>query len=334
MLSPSIQLQIGALTYGPQIAALRVRRIRLPAVDRLDVVLPTGVRLDATPGDDVTLELDGGEGSDTVFTGRVAEIRRRFDTVTVTARGGADRLARARPSLALDRITAGSAIIRIAAAAEVQTGEIADGPSLAIYAADGRATALAEVARLAAFSGASAHFDGAGRLSVPDPEQPAEPLALRYGREILAAESSEGDVSGPVPHVVGEGGDPAGPQARWVLADFDRGGAGPADARRIAIPEIRTKRDADKAGAALAAARAARAKSVRLTTFLLPALAPSLPLQLADMPGGVPLSRATVHQVVHTIRPDGAAISEIWGTGFSSEDGLLGSLLGAVGGLL
>ena len=119
-----------------------------------------------------------------------------------------------------------------------------------------------------------------------------------------------------------------------MLADFDRGSAGSADARRISIPEIRTKQDADKAAAALAAARAARAKSVRLTTFLLPALAPGLPLQLAEMPGGVPLSRATVHQVVHMVRPDGAAVSEVWGTGFSSEDSLLGSLLGAIGGLL
>jgi hypothetical protein len=334
MLSPSIQLHIGTLTYGPQIAALRLRRVRLPAVDRLDVVLPTGVRLDAAPGDDMTLDLDGGEGGDTVFTGRVAEIRRRFDTVTVTARGGADRLARTRPLLALDQITAGSAIARIATAADVEPGEIADGPTLAIYAADGRATALAEVARLAAFSGASAHFDGAGRLSVPDPEQLGEPLALRYGREILAAESGEGDASGPTLHVVGEGGNPSGRQARWVLADFDRGSTGAGDARRIALPEIRTKQDADKAAAALAAARAARAKSVRLTTFLIPALAPGLPLQLADMPDGVPLSRATVHQVVHAVRPDGAAVSDVWGTGFSSEDGLLGSLIGAVGGLL
>lgn len=334
MLSPSLQLQIGDLTYGPQIAALRLRRARLPAVDRLDVVLPTGVRLDAAAGDDVTLDLDGGEGGETVFTGRVSEIRRRFEIVIVTARGGADRLARARPSLALDQVTAGDAIRQLASAADVQTGEIAGGPQLAIYAADGRATALAEVARLAAMFGASARFDGDGLLSVPDPEQPDEPLALRYGREILAAESGEGDTSGPAPHVVGEGGDPSGPQARWVLADFDRGSAGSGDARRVSLPEIRTKADADKAAAALAAARAARAKSVRLTTFLIPALAPGLALQLADMPDGVPLGSATVHQVVHTISPGGAAVSEVWGTGFSAGDGLLGLLSGAIGGLL
>ena len=334
MHTPLIRLQIGNLTYGPQIASLRLRRTRLPAVDRLDVVLPTGVRLDAAPGDDVMLELDGGEGGDTVFTGRVAEIRRRFDTVTVTARGGADRLARARPSLALDQVTAGGAIRRIATDADVQPGEIADGPALAVYAADGRATALAEVARLAGLSGASAHFDGNGRLSVPDPQQPGEPHALRYGREILAAEAGDGDASDPVPHVVGEGGDPSGPQARWVLADFNRGSAGSGGARRIALPEIRTRQDADKAATALASARAARAKSVRLTTFLIPSLAPGLALQLADMPGGMKLSRATVHQVVHTISGTGGAVSNVWGTGFSAEDGLLGGLLGSVGGLL
>ena len=73
---------------------------------------------------------------------------------------------------------------------------------------------------------------------------------------------------------------------------------------------------------------------MRLTTFLIPSLAPGLALQLADMPGGMKLSRATVHQVVHTISGTGSAVSNVWGTGFSAEDGLLGSLLGSVGGLL
>jgi hypothetical protein len=334
MLTPAFQLRLGDRIYGPQVAALVLRRARLPATDRLEVRLPAAAPVSAAPGDPVSLELDGGEGAEVVFTGRVALLRRRFDTIELVARGGADRLARTRPVLALSRVTAGDAIRRLAEAAGVEVAELAPGPMLAIYAADGRATALAEIARLAAFSGAAAILDGEGRLSVPDPARPEIPLALRFGREILEAEATEGDDSDPAPIVTGEGGDPGGEQARWIIADFNRGSPAAADVPRIALPEIRTRADAKAAAAAIADATRARARAVRLTTFLIPGLAPGRHLSIADMPGGVPLSRATIQQVQHSVAADGMALTRLWGTGFAPANGLAGAVADAVGGLL
>lgn len=327
MLAPAFQLRLGDKIYGPQVAALTLRRTRLPATDRLEARLPAAVAVSAAPGDPVTLQLDGGEGAETVFTGRVALIRRRFEAIEVVARGGGDRLARARPVLALSQVTAGEAIQHLADAASVAVAEVAPGPTLAIYATDGRSTALAEVARLAAFTGASAFLDGEGRLSVPDPARPETPLALRYGREILEAEATEGDDSDPVPVVTGEGGDPGGDQARWIIADFNRGSPAQADAPRVALPEIRTHDDAKAAANAIADAVRARARAVRLTTFLIPALAPGKRLTIADMPGGVPIASAVVLQVQHSVAADGMALTRLWGTGFEAGGGLLGGLL-------
>lgn len=326
MLTPSFQLQLGDRIYGPQVAALVLRRARLPATDRLEVRLPAAAPVSARPGDPVTLDLNGGEGSETVFTGRIALVRRRFDAIEIVARGGADLLARARPVLALSRVTAGEAIQRLADTASVEVAEVAPGPTLAIYAADGRSTALAEVARLAGFTGAAAFLDGEGRLVVPDPARPETPLALRYGREILEAEATEGDDSDPAPVVTGEGGDPGGEQARWIIADFNRGSPPSANAPRVALPEIRTRDDAKAAAAAIADATRARARAVRLTTFLIPALAPGKRLTIADMPGGVPISRAVVLQVQHSVAANGMALTRLWGTGFEPGGGLPGGL--------
>jgi len=334
MLSPRLQLQLGDRIYGPQVAALALRRSRLPATDRLEARLPASADVSAAPGDPVTLVLDGGEGEATVFTGRLALLRRRFDAIELVARGGADRLARARPVLALAKVTAGDAIRRLAEAAGVDVAEVADGPSLAIYAIDGRATALSEIARLAAFTGASASIDGEGRLVVADPAVPAEPLPLRYGREILEAEATQGDDSDPAPVVTGEGGDPGGEQARWIIADFNRGSPPAADAPRVAMPELRTRADVQAAAAAIANARRARARAVRLTTFLISAIAPGTRLTIADMPDSVGLAEATVHQVQHSISADGIAVTRVWGTGFTGGGGLLDSLIGAVAGAL
>jgi len=332
MLIPAFQLRLGDKIYGPQVATLVLRRARLPATDRLEVRLPSAAAVSAAPGDEVSLELDGGEGSQTVFTGRVALIRRRFDAVEVVARGGADRLAHARPVLALAKVTAGEAIRRLADAAGVAVAEVAGGPTLAVYALDGRATALAEVARLAAFTGATAFLDGEGRLVVSDPAVLAEPLPLRYGREILEAEATEGEDSGPAPVVTGEGGDPGGEQARWIIADFNRGSPPATDAPRVAMPELRTRADAQAAAAAIANASRARARAVRLTTFLIPGIAPGTRLAIAQMPGTVNLAQATVHQVQHSVTADGMALTRLWGTGFEGGGGLLDSLVGAVAG--
>ena len=102
--------------------------------------------------------------------------------------------------------------------------------------------------------------------------------------------------------------------------------------QRIALPEIRTRQDADAAARAIAAARTARARKVTLTTFLLPALAPGRPVTLADMPDAMRLGGMRVDSVLHSLPAAGPALSTARGPG--GEAGGAGGLLAAAAGAL
>jgi hypothetical protein len=332
MLTAAASLTLGNLRYDTHAVALRLRREKLPATDRLDVVLPAGVRFEAAPGDPVVLDLDGGEGSARVFTGTLFEVRRALDSIAITARGPAHALGQARPVLALERATAGDAIRALCDEAGIDTGTIEDGPQLALYALDGRATALAEIARLAALSGMGGAFDGDGALHVTPFGGPEAEIAIRHGREIITAEMRAALDDAKQPYVMGEGANAAGkPRARLLAADFAAGGA-PADARRFALPELRTTDDARAAAGAIAHARARAARRVRLTTFLLPEAAPGLRIETQDMPEAVPLAELRVEQVTHRLRADGAALTDIIGSGITGPS--LADLAGAIAGAL
>lgn len=336
MLVPAASLTLADLRYDTHAVALRLRRARLPAADRLDVLLPAGVRFEAAPGDPAMLDLDGGEGASRVFTGRVAEIRRTLSGITVVARGGAALLAQARPVLALEATSAGDAIRELLDAAGVDAGEIEDGPRLALWANDGRTTALAAIARLALLSGCGGAFDGDGALHVTPGGGPDDAFAIKHGREIVEAELVAAVNDAAAPYVVGEGADKAGSaRARLIAADFTAGGA-PAGSRRLAFPEIRDTDAAREAAAAVAHARARQASRVRLVTFLLPKAAPGTRIEVQDMPDAVPLAELRVEQVVHILHAGHAAHSVLIGTGVTAPPSpdLLGAALGALGGLL
>lgn len=329
MLTPAASLTLADLRYDTHAVALRLRRARLPATDRLDVVLPAGVRFEAVPGDAVRLDLDGGEGATQVFAGTLFELRRGLDSIAITARGPAHALAQTRPVLALEGATAGDAIRALCDEAGIDTGTIEDGPRLALYALDGRATALAEIARLASLSGMGGAFDGEGALHVTPFGGPEAEIAIRHGREIITAELRQALDDAKQPYVMGEGADEAGkPRARLLAADFAAGGA-PTDARRFAFPELRTTEDARAAAGAIAHARARAALRVRLTTLLLPQAAPGLRLETQDMPDTVPLTELRVEQVTHLLRADGSATTDILGSGVTGP-----SLADLIGGLL
>src|SRR5687767_4380170 len=102
MLVPHAALTLGNSLYEEQIAALRIRRTRLPALDRLEVLMPIGVTFEGELGDDVWLDLDGGDeagegGVATVFTGTLTGLSRRADGLRLTAHDGGLPLARYRP---------------------------------------------------------------------------------------------------------------------------------------------------------------------------------------------------------------------------------------------
>ena len=205
MLTVRVSLILGDFLYDQHAVALRLRRTLLPALDRLEVVLPANVTLYARPGDDCRLEIDGGDGSGAVFSGRVSGIRRTLTAVRITAHNGGIALARYRPNLTLEQLSIGDVITSLCADSDVDIVANVEGAMLALYIAEGRATAAEEVARLARLAGAAGGFDGEGRLHVSEEGGRGGELALRYGREILACSVEENLADTNVLTVVGEG---------------------------------------------------------------------------------------------------------------------------------
>jgi hypothetical protein len=339
MLKVSLRLEVGPLAYDRQVVGLQLRRVQLPALDRLVALLPHGVSVEAVPGDEVALDLDSGESRARVFTGTLDRIVRTATAVRLEAVNGGQALAQFRPALSLQALSAGDAMRRLAGDAGVDAQVEDDGPDLALLALDGRDTAAERIAALARLAGQAGAFDGHGTLRIGLAGGSDERMALKHGREILAVEMATSSAARPSLSVVGEGaGESSAPRGRLPVGDFDLGAAGVAgpDNRRIAIPEIRSADAAKAASGALAMARQRLMQRAKLTTFLLPAVAPGMEIELAEMPGHLPLAAIRANQVVHSLRPGAAAITEIIGTGATGTDPMdfIGDALGALGGAL
>ncbi len=343
MLAVRAALTLGNLLYDSQVVRLRLRRGLLPIVDRLQVDLPAGVKLEAAPGDPASLTLDGGEGEELVFTGTVGALGQDFSGVHVTCVGGAALLARYRPALALEQVTVGDVVSRLCDQAGISVGAVEAGPTLGLYAACGQSTALDEIPRLARHLGAEVAFDGDGKLQLytPDGTPPVPDLALRYTREILAVEVARAAPDAATRTLVGEGGTAPGSDGdRWPAVDFWKGAApapGPG-VRRRAEPELRTQDDARAAGEAWAASQQEVERPVHLRTWLLPRLAPGGRVELHELPSGLGLAACRIRQVVHTLHPVRGAYSEVWAHedagGAGGSAGLLASATQALGGML
>src|SRR5438045_4169306 len=98
MLGIAASLTVGNLRSDTHGAAVVVRRGLLPIVDRLEYRLPRSVRLEAAPGDDLSLDLDGGEGAETVFTGTVSGVGHDLVGASILGHNGGAALAAFRPS--------------------------------------------------------------------------------------------------------------------------------------------------------------------------------------------------------------------------------------------
>ena len=336
MLVPKAALILGDYLFEEQIVALSLRRTQAPALDRLEVVLPASQSLAAGVGDTCNLTLDSGDvgaldgGDAEVFAGVITAISRRGSVSVVQAHNGGRALAQYRPVGAFEQIGLDEVLTTLCSDVGVDVVVDLDAPILALYAVNGRASALQEVARLAALAGGSAAFDGAGLLHVTSAGGPDSEVALRYGRELLHIDVADGAAPADGLTVVGEGaGAPGAPEARWLTTDFLQGsGSDPGpDARRRAIPELRDQGDTDAAALALQQARSAAAQPVRIKTWLMPALAPGMRIEVADLPDHVALTDCRVTQVVSTLHAGGTASSAVWARAQPADGGVPGGLL-------
>lgn len=340
LLAPAYQLTIAEQRWTQQLAGLELRISAAPGVGRLAVRLPAAAPLSASPGDPVSLTLDGGEGSETVFTGIVASIRRTLDRIELTAIDALGQLARYRPATSFAQASAGTVIRGLADDAGAPTGDIADGVMLPFYAADPSRNAAEHAGRVAAWSGAMLSVAGDGGLTAAVLDATQADLALRYGREVTAFAADQ--LADPdTVTVAGESG--AGtsdsPDALRLSADPFAGNRpdGPALGRPwFWEPALRTAADAATAGAARQRVARATQKGGSVQAFLQPKLRPGVVIEIADLPDDLPKGPYWLDRVRHTIGPQGAMTTARLRMGGDSFDpaALLGSLAGAIGSVL
>lgn len=324
MLTPALTLQIGDAVYE-QATRVRLRRGLLPIVDRLEVDLPAGTQVDAAPGDDVTLELDGGEGALAVFTGRLAALHRGLRGLRACAYGPAWTLARARPAGAYEKLSVQEIVERITEGTEVSLSIRGADLTTALFVCEGRATALESIVRVCAMAGLQAAFDGEGTLQI-GPDGPGDAFALRYGRELLDAVCAAWHPDPSTFVVAGEGGGAAdSDQSLWIARDFFAGAGTPAGegVRWRSEPLLRDVGDARAAADAWTAAQRRREAPVRLLTWLLPQAAPGSPVEVQDLPDHLPLPTCTIRQVIHELDPLRGGRTSIWAAAETAGGGLL-----------
>jgi hypothetical protein len=339
-LAPSLSVTLGSLRYDTHAVAAGICLALLPRGNSAEIALPSNVRFEASRGDKAIVSVDGGEGAQTVLTGKVRSIRRDFELIRVTLSDTGD-LAGYRPSATLEGQDAQAVVNKLASDVSVSTGDVDIDLDLAACVAHPGRTAAEHIAELAKLAGGIAYCDGDGSLNVKQrPSGPAD-SALKYGREVIAYETRLSDALSPQRFAMGFG--PAGsggddnalrPSVDAIPGSAADGGVG---VWRVPTPLLRVPSAATTASGALQSMAAAQTERINAHCFLLPALRPGSVIEVQELPDGLSTGPWLITRVQHTFEL-GSGTTLFWGetasAGSSLAGGLLSAAAGAIGGLL
>jgi len=338
-LAPKASIVLGSEQFDTHVQHVTAQLAALPGIGSFRAVFPALTQLSATAGDDASLDLDGGEGSERVLTGVVRVVRRGIRQTEVIVADASFALAELRPATTYRNQSADDVIKALASDAGL-TVQADVGLPMAAYVADQRRSAAQHIAMLATLGGALARVNGEGELEVNRPIAAMPDMALKYGREIVACDISSG--AAPAAKRIRTGSGPAGsamaPNALRPTKDPLPSGAADPGNDAIWTPSaiLRTPAAAGTAGASGDVAAASAATRIRATAFLIPALRPGLVVDVQDLPGAMSGGPWMLTRVTHTLdaRQGGRTVFE--GEEASSLDlaALAGAALSAIGGLL
>jgi hypothetical protein len=335
VLVPSYELTVGSRRWTQHLLSIDVQLAAAPVPDLVVARFPPAANVTAAHGDDLVLRIDGGDGSEDVFTGTVGRIAHTFEDVVVSGSDAGGDLARSRPAVTFEKATAATVIRALCSDAGAEAGQLDDGVQLAYYAADPTRHAYEHVARLASWSGAIARVDADGRVSSLVVQASSADVALRYGRDVVALEAVA--TARPIETFVIAGESGAGasddPDALRPSTDFfgsDRpDGPGPT-ARWAFEPALRTTSAARDAREAWSKRYLSNAAIWRLTALVQPALRPGLVIEIADLPDRFQGGKFVVQHVRHQISPTRArTVARLAAAGTGA--GLAGAARGLVG---
>jgi len=338
-LAPKGSIVLGSEQFDTHALRVTVQLAPLPGIGSFRAVFPSLTQISASAGDDATLDLDGGEGSERVLTGVVRVVRRGIRQTEVIVADASHALAELRPATTYRNQSADDVIKALASEAGI-TVDADVGLPMAAYVADQRRSAAHHIAMLAALGGALARVNGDGELEVNRPVALMPDVAMKYGREIVACDISTG--AAPAAKRIRTGSGPAGsamaPNALRPTKDPLPSGASDPGGDAIWTPSaiLRTPTASATAGASADMAAASAATRIRATAFLVPALRPGLVVDIQDLPGSMSGGPWMLTRVTHTLdaREGGRTVFE--GEQVSSLDlaALAGAALSAIGGLL
>ncbi len=339
-LKPAASFILGNYKYDSHAGAIHATLGLLPAVNRFRVALPASAKLEAAPGDAASLDLDGGEGSETVLTGKVVWLRRGVLQTEVVAADGGHALAGLRPAATYLQQSGKDVIRALASDAGADTGSLDLDLPLAAYVTSQSRTAAEHIARLAELGGASACFDSGGKLDVTAPSQGPADLALLYGREILDVTVRERAAPAVKRFRIGSGpaGSSSAPNAlRYTLSPLPGGASKPGvDAVWEPAPILRTPDAATGASTAADALAASRSQLLACRCFLLPKLRPGMRVEIQKLPNNMTQGPWLITRLEHRLSGAGGGHTSFEARNAASDllGGLLGAALGAIGGLL
>jgi hypothetical protein len=332
ILKPSSSVTLGNLRYDSHAVAMEISLGLLPRGGSVDIRLPASTRFEAAAGDDAQLDIDGGEGSARVLTGRVREVVRSPITTIARLYDAGGVLGESRPSATYENQSGGDIVRRLASDVAVSTGRIDLDLDLPAYVAHPRRTAAEHVAELCRLGGSLARITAEGELEII--RRPAGPpeKALRYGREFTAYRTFSSPAVNASRFAMGFG--PSGSAATPTALQHTKG-ALPASASpggsgvlREAAPMLRTASAADNASKALQEAAAAHTERLQARCFLLPELRPGQVVDVQSLPAGLSGGPWLITRVTHRLAPARGG-ETILDAHSADTDSLLGELLGA-----
>ena len=327
---------LGQLRYTEQLRSVRAHLALLPGVNHAEVAIAAGVRVDATPGTDAEVSLDGGDGAATLLTGTVARVERRplATVATVTDAGAA--LAAVRPTGTFHGLPLAQVIRELASAAGVECGLVTVLGQTADWVPSSRRTIAEHVGELARLGGGVAHVDAAGRLAVGPWPVGVPDVAMRLDREFLSFAVHDLDPgTQDVPVGAGGAGTALAPDA-WLPATDALATGGDPDATHRWRPShvLRTLADVRVATEGAARRRDAASRRLTATCWPQPARRPGdvVQVQEGDDAQAGPWLLTHVRHTVDARTATTVLLGVAGGPGASG--GLLGAAAGALGGLL
>lgn len=266
----SVQIGGSSLENG---ISLRVHRTVGAVAGLCEIVLPRPVPLDASPGDDVLVNI-GTEEPVVVFTGLLDAAESRASCTLFRALDSRIIAARARVNQLFLEQTSDTILGDLASAAGLDTGSLSAGIALVCYLADDSRSVLGHLAHMAELGGSHLFVTKDGNLETTSFASTGAGLRFHYGEHVLALGAATRLSGGAVEvRTAGAAASNGVEAAFWPTTDT-------ASAAGLAMddgpllkqwrPEIRTMEDAATVATSSAQQRANTGLRVVLTCLGLP----------------------------------------------------------------